>query len=312
MITHVIRASLVAAACACLFASSAVAQTLTPPKQTTKTPVRPAATATTAARPAPAMDPWAKVPALPTVCYDGTDGFGDKIDAARASLDADVERQKAVNSQIEEQFKSIDPMEKAQRMQQWMMSNPQEAARVLGGQQQAGMQAQADNPQLTADHLKFNTERESLKSKYTEDLKRARAPAEAKYGALDKRLSAAGCSFGDTECSVPESAWAERDAILRERDAAYQATCARYWTAAGPMQDYAKRYRTWMAQRWLAHAEQSDAAMRSQFAIMDTPGAAWKSTIPQEHVSRYLGEIGQLYGLRDEAPTCTANGCPRY
>ena len=279
------RAQLVAAAFTCLFAAAAHAQ-------------------------APA-GPWTKVPALPTACYSGADGFADKVEAARTALAADAERQKGVNAQIEEQFNSIDPMEKAQRMQQWMMNNPQEAARVLGAQQQMGMQAQADNPQLTAEHLKFSTEREDLKVKYAAALKQAQAPANAALDALEKRLSAAGCGFGDTECSLPPGALEERDTLLRQRDAAYEANCATYWSATGPMQQYAKRYRTWMAEKWIANSQQTDDMMRSQFAMMDTPGAAWSSTSPQENVSRYLQEIGQLYAIRDDAPTCTATGCPR-
>jgi hypothetical protein len=56
-------APLAAAACACLFASFAVAQT---PK--------PAAAA--------AAGPWAKVPALPTACYSGQDGWSERNDTA--------------------------------------------------------------------------------------------------------------------------------------------------------------------------------------------------------------------------------------
>ena len=285
MTTHAHRAPLVAAAFTCLVAAPALAQ-------------------------APA-GAWAKVPALPTACYSGTDGFADKVEAARTALAEDVERQKAVNAQIAEQFNSIDPMEQAQRMQQWMMNNPQEAARVLGAQQQMGAQAQADSPQLTADQLKFTSERADLKAKYAAALKQAQAPANAGLDALDKRLSAAGCGFGDTECALPAGALEERDTLLRQRDAAYEANCATYWSATGPMQEYAKRYRTWMAEKWIANSQQADDAVRLQYAIMDTPGAAWASTIPQENVSRYLQEIGQLYAIRDNAPTCTAKGCPR-
>ncbi len=67
-----------------------------------------------------------------------------------------------------------------------------------------------------------------------------------------------------------------------------------------------------MSEMWIPNWQQTDEVMRSQFAIMDTPGQAWSSTIPQEHVSRYLNEIGQLYALRDGAPTCTSEGCPRH
>ena len=72
----------------------------------------------------------------PAIAED--DPFSDKVEAATDGNAADIERQKAVNAQIEEDFNNIDPMEKAQRMQQWMMSNPQEAMKWAQAQQQLG------------------------------------------------------------------------------------------------------------------------------------------------------------------------------
>ena len=109
-----IRAAFVAAACACLFTPFTLAQT--PAKATAK------GTAATG--------PWARVPAFPTGCYQNVapntaDPFYANLEAAKAAVTADRERQVAINAQIEQEFNSIDPMEMAQRMQQWMMSNPQ-------------------------------------------------------------------------------------------------------------------------------------------------------------------------------------------
>jgi hypothetical protein len=295
------RALFAAAAGACLFATVPYAQT----------PAKPAAKAAPATRAAPATGPWAKVPPLTTTCYSGTDGFNDKLEAARSALSSEVEAQQATNEQIQEQFNDIDPMEKAQRMQQWMMSNPQEAARMMGAQQQLGQQAQAENPQLTSQALKFDAERESLRTGYQAALEQALAPSSAKYAALEKKLEAAGCNFEAIGCAVPPAIYAERDVIFREMDAAYQATCATYWTATGKMAEYSGRYRSWLADKWLAHSAAADDVKRAQYAIMDTPAAAWKSPVPAQTVNRYLREIGELYALRKAAPICTVQACPR-
>jgi hypothetical protein len=133
-----IRAAFAAAACACLVTSFALAQT----------PAKAPAKGTAAA------GPWAKVPAFPTGCYqnvapNSADPFYAALEAAKAAVAADRERQVAINAQIEQDFNNIDPMEKAQRMQQWMMSNPQEAMAFAQAAQAAPAQAEADIATLT-------------------------------------------------------------------------------------------------------------------------------------------------------------------
>ena len=69
--------------------------------------------ATTLAQ-APVASPFAKLPALPTTCYAEGDTFSDKAAAATEATQAEIERQKAVNQHIEDEFNNIDPMVKAQ------------------------------------------------------------------------------------------------------------------------------------------------------------------------------------------------------
>ena len=71
--------------------------------------------------------PFAKVPPLPTACYLANETFPDKLAAARETVLADRTRQQEINDKIEKDYQSLDPMEMTQRMQQWMMENPQEA-----------------------------------------------------------------------------------------------------------------------------------------------------------------------------------------
>ena len=87
--TTTIRAPLAAVACALTFVTG------------------PAAAA------APAAGPFAKAPTLPTACYLENDTFSDKVAGVTAATQADIERQKAINQQIENDFNNIDPMVKA-------------------------------------------------------------------------------------------------------------------------------------------------------------------------------------------------------
>jgi hypothetical protein len=303
MMTHANRALLAAAVCACLVVSSSHAQT----------PAKPAAKAAPATRAAPATGPWAKVPALTTACYSEADPFNGQLSAAIASVNADIERQKAVNSQIEEQFDSIDPMEKAQRMQQWMMSNPQEAMKYAQAQQAIGQASQEQLGGQLADEQAFNEERQGMPAKYQAALKQAYAPAEARWDALIKKISDAGQCEGAHEggCRFTDADHVEGDAIDRQRDEAYRATCAQYFGAAGQVPAYLKRYRDWLVTKRTPFDLKGDEARLAQYAIMNTPTASWQSTVAAGHAVEYMQVAESLYGLRDSEPNCTAAGCKR-
>ena len=181
--------------------------------------------ATTLAQ-APAASPFAKLPALPTTCYAEGDTFSDKVAAATEATQADIDRQKAVNQQIEEEFNNIDPMVKAQKMQQWMMSNPQEAMKWAQAQQQIGAEAQTVGPELNAAAMQFESEKKALVAGYESALKQSTAPADARVEAMNAKLGPSGCGVGDTECSPEPWVVEEFNAIQKLRTPATRA-CAR-------------------------------------------------------------------------------------
>jgi hypothetical protein len=254
--------------------------------------------------------PFAKVPPLPTQCYTATDTFEAKLDAASEAVAQEQERQAAINAKIEEGFQSVDPMEMAAKMQQWMMSNPQEALKFAQAAQATGEAINTAAPELNAASAKFEAERKDLHAKYQSALKTAYAPADAKMTAANKKLSNANeCGFGDTECTVPAWAWAEYDAVQKQKDAAYQATCAQWWVATGPIHGYLKRYRDWLTQKWIPSWVQNDQARTTQYAIMNTPAASYNSTIPHQSAVKFMGVARELFAMRNIQPICNAKGC---
>lgn len=296
------RVPLAAATCACLFVSISYAQT----------PAKPAARAATATRAAPAADPWTKVPALPTACYVANDPFAARIEAAKRATQAGVDQQKAVNAQIEEQYRSIDSMEMASRMQQWMMSNPQEAMKYMQATQSVGKDAQENLGGLLAEEQAFNEERLGLPARYQAALKQAYVPADARLAALNKKLEAAGQCEGMHEgCRMTDADWAERDAIQKQYDSAYQATCAQYFGATGKVPAHLKRYHDWLVTKRIPLAKKGADLRVAQYAIMNAPAASWKSTDASEQAINYMSAAESLYGLRDREPNCTAAGCKR-
>lgn len=293
------RASVAAVAISCLAVSLVYAQA------PAKTPAKPAVRAPAA------TGPWAKVPAFPTVCYAGNDPFVTKIEAAKNAVQADVENQTAVNATIEENYRNIDPMEMATRMQQWMMSNPQEATRYMQAAQSMG-QSQDQLQELLAEEGKFNEEMQGLPTRYQSALKQAYAPAEARQAALNKKIEAAGQCEGMHEgCRMTDANWAEHDAIQRQRDTAYQASCAQYFGATGQVPGYLKRYRDWLVTKRIPFSQRGADARLAQFAMMNTPAASWQSTDAGEQAVKYMGVAESLYRQRDSEPNCTAAGCKR-
>ncbi len=284
MSTTAIRAPLVALACALICVTAASAQS-------------------------PGAGPFAKLPALPTACYLANDPFSDQVAAATAATQADIDGQKAVNQQIEDEFNNIDPMVKAQKMQQWMMSNPQEAMKWAQAQQQLGADTQTAAPELNAATMQFEQEKKDLLSGYEAALDQAAAPADARKVAMDAKLGPNGCGVGDTECSPEPWVLAEYTAIQKLRDTGYQGVCATYWSATGKVPGYLKRYRDWLTTKWIPSWIKNDEARISQYAIMNTPAASWKSTIPEETALKYLEVARGLYSQRRSEPFCNAQGC---
>jgi len=264
--------------------------------------------ATTLAQ-APVASPFAKLPALPTTCYAEGDTFSDKVAAATKATQAEMERQKAVNQQIEEEFNNIDPMVKAQKMQQWMMSNPQEAMKWAQAQQQIGAEAQTVGPELNAAAMQFESEKKAVVAGYESALKQSAAPADARMEAMNAKLGPSGCGVGDTECSPEPWVVEEFNAIQKLRDTGYQGVCATYWSATGKVSGYLKRYRDWLSTTWMPSLIKADEVRLSQYAIMNTPAASWKSTIPQETALKYLETARGLYAQRLTGPRCSAKGC---
>jgi hypothetical protein len=74
---------------------------------------------------------------------------------------------------------------------------------------------------------------------------------------------------------------------------------------------YLKRYRDWLVTKRIPFSQQGADARTSQFAIMNTPAASWKSTDAAEQAVKYIGDAESLYRLRDSEPNCTVAGCKR-
>lgn len=259
-----------------------------------------------------ATGPWAKVPALPTVCFTGTDPFPARLEAALSAVKADRDRQLAINQKIEDEYKSIDPMEMASRMQQWMMSNPQEAMKWAQGVQAVGEDFNAGMPEINAAQMRFQTEEKDLIKRYQAALNAAYAPGYAKFSALKTKLGVDLSYPSVKEPGTPDWAIAEENAIMRQLDQAYSALCPQWWNAAGPIQAWLKTYRDWLTTKYVPFHDRLGSQNAQTYAIMGTPSASWKSVSAQDAVIKYLQAVGRVYAERREKPRCTAEDCSHF
>jgi hypothetical protein len=249
---------------ACLCAPAALAQT----KPATKPPQA-------------ATGPWAKVPALPTACYQ--DAFRDKLVAAQSAVQVDQARQEAVNAKIKAAYSNIEPMEMATRMQQWMMENPQEAMAQMQAAQTVGQELpgllEADGARKQA----LDAERDALFKRYETALAAAYAPADAQQGDAANRL---------------------------KRDQLYEAFCPQWWGAAGPIHAFVKKYRAWLVQEHIPYLEKFESQAAQTYAFMNTPAASFRSTATQASVIEYMQYIDGIFQRRIIAPNCPNGVCP--
>jgi hypothetical protein len=285
------RAPLAVAACACLFASMAVAQA---PKPAT----------------AAAAGPWAQVPALPTACYSGQDGWSERNDTAVAAVREDMDAQRETNRVIDEQVSRVmseDPMAMAQAMQQAMLDDPANAQQIIEKMTQAGQQAQTELPAQMEKEKQLEAESKAVVTRYQAALDLAEKPAQARWNAFQKTMGwEVGPGFAMMpDPSWPPSAWQEWAAVQKDRDAAYVATCAQWWSATGEFQAYMKRYKAFLVQERVPYEKKLlDEPRLGQYKLLSVPSAGYRSTTDHDAATDYMKMASSLYGERMSGPLC--------
>ena len=130
-----------------------------------------------------AADPWSRVPAFPTTCYSN-DAFFDTVIKAIEALDADLARQTKINADIKAKFDAIDMSEKMQRMQAFMMKDPQRAMQVMQAMTSTGATAAAAAPASAASIMKIDQELKDHSAKLEAEIPRALDPTRAAINQL--------------------------------------------------------------------------------------------------------------------------------
>lgn len=260
----------------------------------------------------PAASPWTKVPSLPTACYvsQERDDFYKTLEAALAAVQADHYKQNEINDKIRESAQSVDPMEMARRMQENLMKDPQKAMQYMQGAQNLGLGVQADQQVTFEKEKRLAAEEKALIERYKTALAKSHAPGNARWDALKKKLRIAPDSRSPGEMGVPDWAWKEWDAILREWDRGYQATCAQWWSAAGPMHAHMKHYRDFLVQERIPyHQKVVDEPTLKNYEMTNVSSKGYRSVAEFVAVEDYIKSAGRIFSQRMDRPRCTAKRC---
>jgi hypothetical protein len=268
---------------------------------------------------AAATGPWARMPVLPTTCFENVatntaDPFYMRLEAAKAAIAADRERQAAINAQIEEEFRNIDPMVKAQRMQQWMMSHPQEAMAYMQAAQAAPALGHAEQEAHEQQRRSRAEAWQALKQSYDRARIEAYAPIEARRKALAGRV---GYTYSATPKDLVEpwmhffqdpgtssTDWNEGESISGELDRKYKALCPQWWGANGRFHAHLHGEKQWFMGERTRYLTRFDAPKLQQYAIMNTPAASYRSTAAQQAAVEYLDLVYKVFGERDTVSRC--------
>lgn len=261
------------------------------------------ATAIHAQAPAKSASPWARVPALTTACYQDADPWGEKFAAAFYAIQQDHYRQSDINSELTQQVTDAssaeDPFAMAQRMTQAMLDDPQSAQKLIEAAQQSQQFKDEVIPKLEKEN-QLEAEAKPLVKKYKDELARALVPADAREAALGKKVGATGY-MGE---GYPKWAWPEYYAILKDRDNAYAAHCAKWWAATGPFHAYLKRYKDFLVLERTPHMRKLDEQTLVNFKTFNVDASNWRSTADYAAAEDYMQMAMTLFGEREVAPNC--------
>lgn len=240
-------------------------------------------------------DHWSLVPAFATSCF-AEDDFSDKVDAARTAIEAEKEKQTRINVAAKEKYDNMDMGEKAQRMQAFMMKDPQAAMKMMQGEQTAGTSAQARITEASESSARLDAELERLQGAFRASSEQARKPVIARRDAL---IKAKTVLLG--EAAIPAFTTAADHAqyvqLIAEENTAHERACAPYFGPDGSFHKWASSYRTEVVDK-LAGGGAGDAVMIMQMQAMDLPGGNYKDTTPLQQTNEFLRRVRGIWAIR--------------
>jgi hypothetical protein len=238
-------------------------------------------------------DPWSRVPAMPTSYYSD-DNFVDQVSQQYDSVNSDIDKQAELNAKIKQSFDQMDVTQKMQRMQAYMMKNPQEAMKTMQAMQAAASTTTGGT--TAANNMKLLQELAVHKTNFNETLDKALKPLQARQEEIIKTRTQPSGEAGWEFKTAADAA--QYTALVQQENTEYEKLCASFFGPKGAFTTWLASYKENVAKNMISAGEANDSAIVTQLAIMDTPTAGYRSTAGLEGVRDYLGKLRDVYSLR--------------
>jgi hypothetical protein len=247
------------------------------------------------------LNPWTMVPAPATTCH-ADDDFIEKLDAAKTALGEAMQRQATVNAAAKEKFDAMDMSEKAQRMQAFMMKNPQEAMQMLQAEQAASTSGQAAVAEAGESATRLEAELARLQASFNIAADQAVKPVQARQNEL---IEAKTVEVGEAGISMFTNAadHAQYVRLIAEENAAYETACAPHFGANGTFHTWLSSYRTEVLDKMIIAGEAGEGALVVQMAAMSLPGGGYRSTAAFQQADNFIQKMRNVYQLRRSKAT---------
>ena len=242
-----------------------------------------------------APDPWTRVPAVPTSYYSDDD-FVDRVSKVSVAVSTDIDIQEKLNAEIKKSFDAMDGMQKAQRMQAYMMKNPQEAMKMMQAMQAAGNTVTAGVSSANTNNTRLEQELATHKTNFSAALDKTLKPLQARQEEMIKTRTQPKGEAGMEFKSAADLA--QFTALVQQENAEYEKVCASFFGPKGALTTWLASYKENVAKKMIAAGESNDSVMMAQIAIMDTPTGGYRSTAGLEGVRDYLAKLREVYSLR--------------
>lgn len=240
-------------------------------------------------------DPWSRVPAAATSFYSDDD-FISKVETEYAAINANIDKQAAINAAIKKSFDEMDMAQKMQRIQAYMAKNPQEAMKVMQAMQASANTTTEGVNSTSTNSIKLEQELAGHKTNFSAALDKTLKPLQARQDELIKTRTKA-VSEGEMGFKTAADA-AQYAALVQQENAEYEKICGSFFGPKGEFTTWLASYKENIAKNMIPAGEANDRAIVTQLSIMDTPTGGYRSTAGLEGVRDYLGKLRELYGLR--------------
>lgn len=239
------------------------------------------------AAPLAAQNPWAVVPAFPTVCYTEGDPFPDQLEAADSANQDAEERQEQINQELDDQADALDDAVTQSRMIAYQKKNPTGIQKYMQFMDQGNQAVYTASENHRLKKSQFQKEFDTLLANYEAELKTTLDPVNA------RRLK-----VGDPFSGASN---AERAAALAEYNSTYKAHCEK-WIIAGTFPAFLTKFKAYLVGTYLPSLEIQTAMDKATFEMKGISTKDYQDTEPFDAVGQYIDYVRTAYGLRWRQP----------